>query len=95
MSETSRGTLRATLNNPTTLKATLNTPCVLEAFLTIPRVIGTVYPPYSGPHEVVPDFIDHTLETRETLVMDDITVREIPVAEVENLAGGYTVTIGG
>lgn len=62
--------------------------------LSIPTERITPYIPYEGPYEVIPDFIDQTLETATKIMSDDVVVKEIPVAEVSNPAGGVTLTIG-
>lgn len=60
------------------------------------EIEGSGYVPetYKGAYEVIPDFNDQRLETAELLMSDDVIVREIPVAEVSNPAGGLTLTIG-
>ena len=62
--------------------------------LSVPTERITPYIPYEGPYEVIPDFIDQTLETATKIMSDDVVVKEIPVAEVSNPAGGLTLTIG-
>lgn len=47
---------------------------------------------YKGPYEVIPKTIDQTLETKNKLMKDDVTVKEIPYAETSNVYG-TTVTI--
>ena len=58
-------------------------------------VVRPGYDPYQGPYEVIPKFEDIILKTKNKNMEDDVTVHEIPVAIVENLKGGNTVTIGG
>lgn len=55
---------------------------------------GYTPPIYEGPYEVTPNFTDQVLETAEKMMSDDMVVKEIPVAEVSNPAGGLTLTIG-
>lgn len=55
---------------------------------------GYIPETYDGPYEVTPDFNDQVLETEDLLMSDDVIVKEIPVAEVSNPAGGLTLTIG-
>lgn len=55
---------------------------------------GYIPETYDGPYEVTPDFEDQVLETEDLLMSDDVIVKEIPVAEVTNPAGGLTLTIG-
>ena len=51
--------------------------------------------PYEGPYTVVPKpWEDQVLATNEMHMTDDVTVKEIPYAEVSNTQG-ITVTIGG
>lgn len=50
---------------------------------------------YEGPYIVTPKVEEQQLATRAKTMTDNVTVLEIPYAEVSNLSGGYTVTIGG
>ena len=50
---------------------------------------------YKGEYEVTPTTEIQILETSQKYMKDDVTVKEIPYAEVTNLANGITVTIGG
>lgn len=49
-------------------------------------------PPYEGPYTVIPKTVDQILETAMKTMTDDVTVKEIPYAEVSNVYG-TTVTI--
>lgn len=48
--------------------------------------------PYEGPYVVVPKTVDQILATNDKTMTDDVTVKEIPYAEVGNTYG-TTVTI--
>lgn len=51
---------------------------------------------YSGAYEVTSMIdIEQTLETAKRYLDQNIKVKAIPYAEVSNLSGGRTVTIGG
>ena len=50
---------------------------------------------YPGPYTVTPTREDQTLNTRNKLMADNVTVFEIPYSEVSNLVGGKTAIIGG
>lgn len=51
---------------------------------------------YTGPYIVVPKTAQSTiLATRNKTMRDDVTVLEIPYAEVSNPIGGKTAIIGG
>lgn len=49
---------------------------------------------YPGPYTVIPQAEnDQVLQTKDYLMIDDVTVKEIPCAVVSNLAGGETISI--
>lgn len=49
---------------------------------------------YEGPYDVIPRVYQQVLETKDKLMLDDVTVEVIPRTQVINLKNGYTVTIG-
>lgn len=49
--------------------------------------------PYTGEYIVTPKVGAQTLPTKEKVMLDDLTVREIPYAVVQNTSGGNTATI--
>lgn len=49
---------------------------------------------YEGEYDVTPKVSEQTLPTRDKSMRDDVTVFAIPYAEVINIGGGYTATIG-
>ena len=61
---------------------------------SISTEIGPPVDPYTGDYVVTPTFQVQTLATKHKTMEDDVTVNEIPVAEVSNPAGGLTLTIG-
>lgn len=48
---------------------------------------------YDGEYVVIPKTVDQVLETEKKAMRYDVTVKEIPYTESDNLAGGRTVTI--
>ena len=65
----------------------------IESDITIKKI---VYPYYEGETTVIPKIaMDQVLNTREKTVLEDITVKEIPVYSASNPQGGNTVYIGG
>lgn len=54
--------------------------------------IAPIIDPYPGPYVVIPKTVDQVLETNNKRMTDDVTVTEIPYAEVGNQYG-ITVTI--
>lgn len=55
---------------------------------------GGKLPYYEGAYEVTPRKVEQVLATRNKSMSDDVTVFSIPYAEVSNLGGGLTATIG-
>ena len=51
------------------------------------------FPVYSGPYEVTPTMERQVLETKQRTLLDDVTVKKIPIYETSNLSGGTTVYI--
>jgi hypothetical protein len=49
---------------------------------------------YKGDYTVIPDVEAQTLETKQKLMTDNVTIKEIPYYDTSNLAGGITVYIG-
>lgn len=57
---------------------------------------GGETPPYTGEYEVTPKVGEETiLQTKNKCMAENVTVKEIQIAEVSNSAGGKTITIGG
>lgn len=54
---------------------------------------GGRLPDYKGDYEVKPKLVDQVLPTKERSMTKNLIVKEVPVARVGNLGGGYTVTI--
>lgn len=50
---------------------------------------------FDGPYEVIPNFSDQTLATKNHHMTNDVTIDAIPVNMTTNESGGYTVLIGG
>ena len=58
--------------------------------------VGEQVETYDGEYIVTPKVDEtQTLQTQNKKMVQDVTVLEIPYAEVSNAAGGETVTIGG
>lgn len=49
---------------------------------------------YEGEYEVTPKVDAQTLATKQKLMQEDVTIKEIPFFNVGNTAGGSTVYIG-
>ena len=91
---TTYGTITGRLDGACVLHGTLEARGQLTGTLTLPNLTPPVHPSYDGPYEVTPRFYEQTLETKNKLMTDDVTVEIIPAHEVTNPAGGLTVTIG-
>ena len=66
----------------------------LDGVISLPDLTPPIFPIYEGEYTVTPHFYEQSLETKEKLMADDVTVEVIPAHEVTNPAGGLTVTIG-
>lgn len=49
--------------------------------------------PYDGEYVVTPKVVEQTLPTKDKVLVDDITIKEVPVYRVSNPSGGTTVYI--
>lgn len=56
---------------------------------------ATELPQYEGNTEVTPSTSEQTLATAGKMISENISVNPIQYAEISNIAGGKTVTIGG
>lgn len=54
----------------------------------------TEFSAYHGTYEVVPSAEEQLLATKDKRMLENITVKEIPYAEVTNPVGGTTIIIG-
>lgn len=63
-----------------------------EAFQVETEIVGGEI--YTGDYTVIPQVHQQTLNTKNKSMSDDVTVEEIPYAEVSNTSGGTTATIG-
>ena len=49
--------------------------------------------PYEGEYAVTPKVESQVLPTRNKFMLDDVTIKEVPVFRVSNTSGGTTVYI--
>ena len=49
---------------------------------------------YNGDYNVIPRVYQQVLETKDKVMLNDVTVENIPLSRVINLSNGYTITIG-
>ena len=49
---------------------------------------------YDGSYEVTPTIGQQILQTKNKMMVNDLTIKSIPYSESDNSAGGITVTIG-
>lgn len=50
--------------------------------------------PFPGPYSVRPNFTNQVLNTIHKTMTSNLEVQPIPVSEVSNASGGWTMTIG-
>ncbi len=78
------GTIRATLS----INQVLNISGAVE-------VTAPAEPTYEGEYEVQTSLTDDiVLATKNRTLRSDITVKKVGMYEVDNVSGGYTLTIG-
>ena len=68
-------------------------PRILSAKLNIENLVDLEY--YGGPYISIPNKFAQTYPTANKVMREDFVVDEIQYAQVTNLAGGLTTTIGG
>lgn len=77
--------------------------CSLTGYLNrAPTLVGVLnindcadgVPKYPGPYEVTPHSYEQILETAQQMMLDNVTVHEIPYWETSNLSDGLTAYIG-
>lgn len=54
---------------------------------------GYALPEYTGPYVVEPKLYDQTLDTVHKSMTGNVLVKEVPVHEIQNDTGGYTLII--
>lgn len=84
--------LNGTLSAMETLHGELSIRAGLSGAITVPSVVGA--DTYDGDYEVTPRLTVQTLETLNKMMLDDVTVHEIPITSTSNPQGGQTVLIG-
>ena len=87
------GTISGTIGVHTGITGSLSPPATLTGSL-IYSAGGVPAEPYEGDYEVTPRVYAQSLDTDGKLMMDDVTVYEIPVTRTTNPQGGLTVLIG-
>ena len=55
---------------------------------------GADLEPYEGSYQVTPTLEGFDVPTKDRAMEDDMSIDPIPIAQVSNPQGGYTVTIG-
>ncbi len=86
------------ISSPSKMSGTISNPTKMSGSMAI----GTIFvsdeiseeDKYSGSYEVVPNQEEQVLKTAQKYMVKDVTIKEIPYAEVTNIANGTTVTIG-
>ena len=68
-------------------------PRILSAKLNIENLVDLEY--YDGPYISVPNKFAQTYPTANKVMREDFVVDEIQYAQVTNISGGLTTTIGG
>ena len=66
-------------------------PVVFKNLLTV--AMPTEADPYMGDYEITPKVEAQTMDTKGKLMLDDVTVQQIPCYSVSNTSGGTTFYI--
>lgn len=66
---------------------------ILPAILNIANAVQLEY--YDGDYVSTPDKVPQTYYTANKLMRENFIVEEVPFAQVTNISGGLTATIGG
>jgi hypothetical protein len=90
VSEENFGVLCGTVSEESGLTGTVNSKWNVSGTVTIDGGREK----YTGSYEVTPRADEQILDTANKIMSDDVTIKEIPYAEVTNPAGGITVIIG-
>ena len=64
----------------------------IDTVINAAHVVGDVY---DGSYTVTPAFSEQWLETKDKIMVDDVTIEPIMVSRTTNLSGGTTIYIGG
>ena len=64
---------------------------LLNGNVRISSSAGGIYPIYTGEYDVIPQTYEQYLATKNKLMTDNVTVEEIPYAEVSNDYGKTAV----
>lgn len=67
--------------------------CKLQIDGTVGVSTKGVTAQYEGDYEVIPKVTSQVLKTKQKVMTDDLTVKEVPVYEVSNTSGGTTIYI--
>ena len=68
-------------------------PSILSAKLNFENLVDLEY--YDGPYISIPNKFAQTYPTANKVMREDFVVDEIQYAQVTNISGGLTTTIGG
>ena len=69
-------------------------PTEIELDLQVSQESG-IWEEYKGSYNVIPNWNDQVLATKDKVLTDNVKVDKIPKYKTENIGGGYTVIIGG
>lgn len=86
------GNLRASISSRGTLSGAITSKGSLIATVSKPAFIGGEQ--YEGSYDVTPKVEGQTMPTKNKVLIDDMTVKAIPIFKVSNTSGGNTVYIG-
>ena len=74
------------------IKGIIHSKLILKGTISKPTFIGGEE--YKGSYEVTPKVEAQTMPTKDKLLIEDMTIKAIPIFKVSNTTGGNTVFIG-
>ena len=74
------------------IKGVIHSKLILKGTISKPTFIGGEE--YKGSYEVTPKVEAQTIPTKDKVLIEDMTIKAIPIFKVSNTTGGNTVFIG-
>lgn len=86
------GKLRGNIKSSLTLSGNICSKVSLNGAISKPKYVN--HEKYQGDYVVTPKVNAQTMPTKDKLLIEDMTIKAIPIFKVSNTTGGNTVFIG-
>lgn len=91
---TNQEIITGSLANQEIITGELTVPIDISGTLIIPTQVGDEYEEYIGDIvNIIPSFEPQVFNTKEKVLMEDVTISEIQIYETSNVFGGTTLVI--